>query len=136
LSAPLLVDSHVFLWLLEGSRRLEPEVFETLSDGKTSVFVSAVTVAELCIKNALGKLALPDEIEANPAAGFRASLDRMAMTQLPLTIDHAAKLRALPRHHGDPFDRMLIAQALEDGLTIVTHDRMFGLYADLKVLWT
>jgi PIN domain nuclease of toxin-antitoxin system len=136
LSTRLLIDSHVFIWLTEGAGRLSAEAAEVMVHPDTEIFVSAVSVAEICIKNALGKLPLPAAIEADPKAGFPAAFERMGLSELNLTLAHAARLRVLPRHHGDPFDRLLIAQALEDRLTLVTHDRTFGLYGDLKLLWT
>ena len=136
MSARLLIDSHVLIWLTEGAGRLSAEAAEVMVHPDTVIFVSAVSVAEICIKNALGKLPLPAAIEADPRSGFQAVFEQMGLTELDLTLGHAARLRDLPRRHGDPFDRLLIAQALEDNLTLVTHDRMFGLYGDLKLLWT
>jgi PIN domain nuclease of toxin-antitoxin system len=135
LSRGLLLDSHVFLWLNDEAGRLNASVLASLADPQTPLLLSVASVAELCIKNALGKLPLPAEIERDPAAGFREALDRMNVTALGLTLEHAARLRDLPRRHRDPFDRLLIAQALEEQLTVVTHDRAFGLYAGLDVLW-
>ena len=136
MSARFLIDSHVFIWLAEGATRLSAEAAEILVEPDTTLFVSAVSIAEICIKNALGKLPLPAEIETDPKAGFQAAFARMGLTELDLTLSHAVRMRDLPRHHGDPFDRLLIAQALADDLTVVTRDRMFGLYDGLKVLWT
>jgi PIN domain nuclease of toxin-antitoxin system len=136
LSARLLIDSHVFIWLAEGAGRLSPGAAEVMVHPDTAVFVSVVSIAEICIKNALGKLPLPAAIESDTKGGFRAAFERMGLTELDLGLAHAARLRDLPRHHGDPFDRLLIAQALEEKLTLVTHDRMFGLYDDLNVVWT
>ena len=99
------------------------------------MFLSTASIAELCIKNNLGKLPLPAEIVDDPAVGFALVLEENFIRPLPIDVPHAAKLRDLPRHHGDPFDRLIIAQAMVEGLTVVTHDRAFARYAGLAVLW-
>ncbi len=117
----LLLDTHAFLWWLEDNPRLGRDARTRIGDPKSIVHVSAATVWELAIKMALGKLRvdradLPDEITAN---GF---------VELPIGSRHAARAGALPRHHDDPFDRMLIAQAQVEELTLLTQDPAFGQY--------
>jgi len=91
------------------------------------VFVSVASAWEAAIKIALGKLTLPERFEAGvKAAGFE---------KLPIAFSHAEAVGTLPRHHSDPFDRMLVAQALCERLTLVTHDRRFAPYG-VEVLWT
>ena len=88
--------------------------------------MSAVSAWEAAIKMALGRLELPDSIEAGVAAsGFE---------KLLITFSHAERVAALPSHHKDPFDRMLVAQAQAEGLTLVTHDRVLAAY-DVEILW-
>jgi PIN domain nuclease of toxin-antitoxin system len=82
--------------------------------------VSAATAWEISIKKSLGKLAAPDDLEHQVRAG--------GFSPLPISIAHGVAAGQLPRHHEDPFDRMLIAQALAEGLTIVTRDKRFGDY--------
>lgn len=123
----LLLDSHAFLWWLAEDPKLGKEAREAVADPSSTVLVSAATVWELAIKAALGKLDLDgadlvEEIEAN---GF---------IELPMTARHAQAAATLPRHHDDPFDRMLIAQARVEGLTIVTRDSAFGAYGIAVVL--
>jgi PIN domain nuclease of toxin-antitoxin system len=97
-------------------------------DPGNEVYVSAASTWEIAIKAALGKIKvdLAQVVEAARATGFAA---------LPISISHTLRLRDLPSHHRDPFDRILIAQALEEGLTIVTHDPAFGAYP-APTLWS
>lgn len=117
----LLLDSHAFLWWLAEDPKLGAGARKAVADPSSTVHISAATVWELSIKAALGKLDLDDadlveEIEAN---GF---------IELPMTARHSQAAATLPRHHDDPFDRMLIAQAQVEGLTIVTRDLAFRAY--------
>jgi PIN domain nuclease of toxin-antitoxin system len=115
----LLLDTHVFLWWQAGDPRLGGEVKERLADAPL-VFVSAASAWEAAIKIALGRLRLPETVEEGvEEAGF---------SKLPVTFAHAERVAVLPRHHADPFDRLLIAQAQQEGLTLVTHDREFRRY--------
>ena len=93
---------------------------QALQDPGNSLFVSIAAMWEIAIKLSLGKLTLPDSV---PAA-----LDIIGAASLTITPAHIVRVQGLPLHHRDPFDRMMIAQALEDGLTIVTRDRAFGAY--------
>ena len=122
-----LLDTHVFLWVLGDSERLDEKVAAAIQDTRHAVFVSAVTSVEIAIKSALGKLEAPEDLEDE--IGFR------GLSHLPLRYRHGASLRALPTYHQDPFDRMLIAQAMIEELTIITHNRNFKHYP-VDVLWT
>lgn len=116
----LLLNTHAFLWWMAGDSSLSSGAADAIADGANSVWVSAASVWEMAIKKALGKLIMPDDLEtALETCGFRA---------LPITVGHALRAGALPRHHDDPFDRMLIAQAQLEGLTIVTRDDRFLAY--------
>ena len=130
-----LIDSHVLLWLVDGARPIPQPVRAVLRNENNDLYLSVVGVAELCIKSGLGKLSLPRAVASDPEAGFRRILAANSIEALALTLAHAARLRDLPRHHGDPFDRLMIAQAMEDDLTFVTHDRAFAAYEGLAVLW-
>lgn len=130
----LLIDSHVFIWIVGRNPRLPQSVAAIFESQDEPPLLSAVSVAELCIKAGLGRLALPDPVAEDAAHWFRRSLELMEMECLPITLEHGAALRDLPRHHGDPFDRLLIAQAMTEHLTIVTHDHAFALYDGLAVL--
>ncbi len=125
----LLLDSHVIVWWLDDDDALTPDARSQIAATDNDIFFSAASVWELAIKRASGKLDLNDP-------EFPDSLVRLDhFSSLPVNDLHAVRAAALPKHHGDPFDRMLIAQAVSEGLTIVTHDRKFAAY-DVPVLWT
>ena len=115
----LLLDTHVVLWWLEGTR-LADAVIDRIADPGELVVVSAASIWEASIKAALGQLDMPEALgDAVLEEGFE---------PLPVTFAHAEDAGQLPPHHRDPFDRMLVAQALAENLTIVTHDPAFGPY--------
>ncbi|MGH1504541.1 MAG: type II toxin-antitoxin system VapC family toxin [Acidimicrobiales bacterium] len=115
----LLLDSHVLLWWLEDNPSLGVESRAAIADAD-EVFVSAVSPWELGIKQALGKLTMPGDLaEAAEAAGF---------APLTISLAHATTAPALPAHHRDPFDRMLVAQAQLEALTLVSADRQLAPY--------
>ena len=116
----LLLDTHVVLWSLTEPLKLRGETREALEDAQNDVFVSAVSGWEIAVKRALGKLEAPDDLEA----GVR----QQGFLPLHLTFLHAERAGALPPHHGDPFDRMLVAQAQVEGLVVVTWDARIRLY--------
>lgn len=122
----LLLDTHVFLWWRTASRRLAPEARDAIANADM-VYVSAASAWEAAIKAALGRLRLPDQ--------FAVGVGESGFDQLPVTFAHAERAGALQPHHRDPFDRMLIAQAQEERLTLATHDRRFERY-ELSILWT
>lgn len=122
----LLLDTHVFLWWRENNRRLKPLARRAIETADV-VFVSSVTAWEASIKAALGRLEVPDTIEAG--------VEDSGFTELPIRFPHADLAGRLPRHHDDPFDRMLIAQAILERLTLVSHDGRMRPY-DVRVLWT
>jgi len=116
----LLLDTQIFLWYLADSKRLVPRARTAIS-GADRVFVSAASIWEAAIKTALGKLTvvLDDLVAGIAASGF---------SELPITALHAARVAALPDHHRDPFDRMLIAQALSEPLVLLTNDEILARY--------
>ncbi len=115
----LLLDTHVLLWWL-ADEGLTPQSRDAIADPENLVMVSAASAWEISIKKALGKLSAPDDLEQQ--------VDESGFAALPISIVHGLAAGRLPRHHDDPFDRMLIAQALEEGLTLVTHDKRFTDY--------
>ena len=115
----LLLDTNALLWWLAG-QGLTSQASEAIADPGNLVVVSAVSAWEIAIKKALGKLTAPDDLQHQIQAG--------GFTPLPVTIAHAIAAGQLPGHHDDPFDRMLIAQAVAEGLTIVTSDKRFSHY--------
>ena len=122
----LLLDTHAFIWWREDNVRLNGSARQRVGTAAV-VFISVASAWEAAIKVALGKLKLPESFEAGvEAAGFE---------KLQITFGHAEAVGMLARHHSDPFDRMLLTQALCERLTIVTHDRRFAPYG-VDVLWT
>ena len=110
----ILLDTHVLLWWLGNDRRLPDAIGTAMNDGTNEVLVSSISVAEIAIKTSLGKLHAPDDLLAQLGAA--------SMISLPFTTDHAIALRELPLHHRDPFDRMLVVQALTDSLVFAPVD--------------
>jgi PIN domain nuclease of toxin-antitoxin system len=117
----LLLDSHTFLWWLAEDPKLSAEARKAIGDPSSVVHVSAASVWELSIKAALGKLDLD-------GADLVEEIDENDFVEFPVTARHALAAATLPRHHDDPFDRMLIAQAQLEGLTVVTRDSAFRAY--------
>lgn len=121
----LLLDSHVFLWWQSADPRLSVALIEAIR-AAPEVYVSAATAWEIGLKVTIGKLSIPEPVETGAlASGFR---------ELPVTFRHTRKAAELPMHHRDPFDRMLIAQALCEDFTLVTHDDAITRY-DVPILW-
>jgi PIN domain nuclease of toxin-antitoxin system len=115
----LLLDTHALLWWL-ADEGLTEQARDAIADPDNLAMVSAASAWEISIKKALGKLSAPDDLERQVGDG--------GFAPLPISIAHGLAAGRLPRHHDDPFDRMLIAQAFGEGLTIVTHDRRFSEY--------
>lgn len=116
----LLLDTNALLWSLLEKQRLSPSSVDAIGDEANDVFVSVVSVWEIEIKRAKGRLHVPLEIEpALTAQRFRS---------LPITLRHAQAVESLPRHHRDPFDRMLVVQAQLEEMTLVTSDRAMRRY--------
>ena len=116
----LLLDTHVLLWWLADDPSLSGEAKKGISAADSSVFVSAASAWEVSIKQALGKLEAPSDLVRQ--------IEVHRFEPLPITVSHAYAAGALPRHHDDPFDRVLVAQAVAEGLTLVTKDPRMGLY--------
>ena len=110
----LLLDTHVLLWWLDDPSLIAGQARELIADPRRPVFVSAAAAWEITIKRQLGKLDAPDDLED--------ALERERFQHLPIAIRHAVAVAELPPIHGDPFDRIQIAQARLEGLTIVTRD--------------
>lgn len=126
----LLLDTHAFLWFINDDARLSRHAAERIGDPAERVVVSVVTAWEITIKMSIGKLTLdrplvrlwPESIEAN------------SFDELDVIAAHIFALEALPLHHRDPFDRLLIAQARAEALTIVSADKVFDDY-DVSRIW-
>ena len=124
----LLLDTAVLIYAVESPERLSKRAVAALENSENVLELSAVSLAEIAIKAALGKLRLS-------AATARQAVQDLAIRILPYTADHAYYLFDLPLHHGDPFDRQIIAQALSEKIAIVTSDEKFSLYKGVKLIW-
>lgn len=122
----LLLDTHAFLWWMDGSSALKPVARAAIADPKNDIMISVVSLWEMTIKLALGKLRFPADLES--------TLRDQGFGVLPITFAHLRELVTLPPLHRDPFARMLIAQSRADGLAIVTADRAFAPYGP-SIVW-
>jgi len=121
----ILLDTHIFCWWFYEPKKLSPTTLEIMRDAER-VFVSSASIWEVAIKTRLGKMnADPEELEQLlEAAGF---------TELPVFARHAVRVADLPMHHGDPFDRLLVAQAVYEQLNLVTTDANLKQYTELVI---
>jgi len=126
-----LLDTAVWLWSVGPVERLNREGRELLADSKQEIYLSAASVWEISIKASLGKLRLPDV----PETYIPKRLSEQSIQPLPVFHQHAVRVYALPWHHQDPFDRILIAQAQAEDMIILTADRAFEKY-DVAVVWS
>jgi PIN domain nuclease of toxin-antitoxin system len=122
----LLLDTHIFLWAVTGSALLKAATRRLIEDADET-YVSAASIWEVAIKARLGK------IQADPDALAKA-IDASGFVELPVSAAHAAGVAKLELHHNDPFDRLLIAQALAEPLKLVTMDAVLARYSDVVLL--
>ncbi|MEW5967634.1 MAG: type II toxin-antitoxin system VapC family toxin [Pseudomonadota bacterium] len=121
----ILLDTHVALWAITDSPRLPKRAREMIESPKSSVWISAATIWEIAIKHSLGRGDMPVSSQ-DALRYFRESGYRF----LPIEPEHAAGVEDLPTHHADPFDRILVAQALAEPMRLMTHDPMVARYSD------
>lgn len=129
-----LLDSHIFVWAKCAPEILRDETRAALIDPANDVFVSVATAWELWIKHAKKPIAEIASVLDRGATGFLDAARASSMALLSITLDHAAAASALPPLHRDPFDRLLIGQAIAEGLTMVTSDPIFKRYKGLRIL--
>ena len=125
-----LLDTHTFMWWDSNASMLSPTVLNAISDEKNQVFVSLVSIWEITIKNQIGKLSLRDDI----ANIFKQQEEKNGFKLLKIELPHVLKVGELPLHHRDPFDRMLIAQAMVEGFTLLSKDENIRRYP-VTVVW-
>ncbi|GAA4333976.1 type II toxin-antitoxin system VapC family toxin [Mucilaginibacter gynuensis] len=125
----LLLDTHVLIWFFEGESKLSPPVRALIEDARNKCFVSIASVWEITIKSSLGKLEF-----ARSAKEISQLLYNNGISLLNIEIEHLDIMKSLPHHHRDPFDRLLIAQAISEGLSIISADRYFSPYP-VKITW-
>jgi PIN domain nuclease of toxin-antitoxin system len=125
----LLLDTHSFIWFLFGDASLSKKAKSAIEDVKTDCFLSVASLWEISIKQSIGKL----NLKKTDAEIEQALIDNQ-ISILPIKIEHTVAIKALPFHHRDPFDRMLIAQALVENCSIITLDSMMSMYS-ARILW-
>jgi PIN domain nuclease of toxin-antitoxin system len=125
----MLLDTHTFLWAIAEEGKLSRRA-QQIYTGSNDLWLSVASVWEILIKVQAGKLPLPEP--AGPYLVKKLAKDRIEV--LPITLNHVLKTESLPLHHRDPFDRMLIAQSIEEGWPIITADPQFARYP-VNVIW-
>jgi PIN domain nuclease of toxin-antitoxin system len=124
----LLLDTAVLIHAVQAPERLSKRAVRALQNQENILELSTISLAEIAIKASLGKLTISSAIA-------REAIEDLDIRILPYTAGHAFHLFDLPLHHGDPFDRQIIAQALAEEIPVVTPDEKFGLYEGLKLVW-
>lgn len=125
----VLIDTHALLWWLQEHPSLSNKAHKAISSTENQVSVSTATVWELAIKNNSGKLEISGLLD-----DFESKLSEEGMLVLQISLDHALRAGALPLHHKDPFDRMLVAQAQAEGFSLISNDTVFDRYG-LRRIW-
>ncbi len=126
----LLLDTHTFLWWISDDPKLSAKALELIGDNRNILYWSAASSWEVSIKYALGRLPLPE----TPEQFLPAELGKNRIESLPIVDAHAFQAGLLPRHHSDPFDRMLVAQAQVESLGLISNDKQLSLY-NVDVHW-
>ncbi|MEH2160286.1 MAG: type II toxin-antitoxin system VapC family toxin [Nostoc sp.] len=126
----LLLDTQCWLWWFAQPERLNEQAIAHIADENNELWLSVASIWEIGIKVAIGKLPLPDPLDSY----ISSRMAQLGMRSLEITASHALQAAALPLHHRDPFDRMLIAQAQIQEMTLVSADSMFNKY-DISLLW-
>jgi PIN domain nuclease of toxin-antitoxin system len=126
----VLLDTHAFLWLITGDDRLSENARQTFLNTENSLFFSAASLWEICIKKSLGKISLKDGWFQT----IQAEMETNTIQWLPIEMTHSAEVTELPFHHRDPFDRMLIAQAIVEEMKLLSRDSPLSNYA-IELIW-
>lgn len=124
----LLLDTATFIYAVDAPERLSTRARAALQNPGNILELSAISISEIAIKSALGKLRLS-------AGTTHQAIRDLDIRILPYTLDNALHLFELAPHHADPFDRQIIAQALSEKIPVITPDEKFGLYGGLKIIW-
>ncbi len=119
----LLIDTHILLWWLKDDNKLPKEAERIISDVENEVYVSAVCGWEIAIKHSIGRL----DVDINK---LQEVILKSGFSLLPITMQHGLKVASLPKHHTDPFDRLLIAQSILESMRLLTHDSEIQKYGD------
>ncbi len=124
----VLLDTVTFLWAVGSPERISRRAMSALANARTVREISVISLSEIAIKQARGKLTFYKEDVAQ-------GITDLQLRILPYTANHADSLFDLPLHHADPFDRQIIAQALAENVPVITPDELFSLYKGLKIFW-
>ncbi len=125
----VLLDTHAFLWFVSGSAQLSPRAQALIADPTTEPLLSIASVWEMAIKISLGKLT----IDAPFHTFISAQLRRNGIALLGISVDHTNQVVSMPFHHRDPFDRLLVAQAIVEQVPIVSADTVFSTYSTNRI---
>ena len=126
----ILLDTHIFLWWILDDPKLSSKALELIGDNRNTLYWSAASSWEVAIKYALGRLPLPE----TPEQFLPAELGKNRIDSLPIVDAHSFQAGRLPHHHGDLFDRMLVAQAQVESLGLISNDKQLSFY-DVDVHW-
>jgi PIN domain nuclease of toxin-antitoxin system len=126
----ILLDTHALLWAALGDPRLSPAADAIIGDGSQELLISPVSAMEIVMKHAAGRLELPDEART----WIQTRVAAFGLIELPLTTEHAIEAGLLPRHHRDPWDRLLVAQARVERVTLLTADDAIARY-EVTTIW-
>lgn len=121
----ILLDTHIWLWMVAARKRLSDRMLAAIEEPTNELFLSAASAWEIAIKHSTGRLSLPE----SPASYVPKRMADTGVSALVVEHVHALAVAGLPRHHDDPFDRLLIAQAIVERLPVLTVDRQFAAYA-------
>ena len=124
----LLLDTVTFIWAVSSPERISRPAMSAMRNAAAVREISSVSISEIAIKQARGKLTIGKE-------ALNAAVADLRLRVLPYTGEHALALFDLPLHHPDPFDRQIIAQAIAEDIPVVTSDEKFGIYKGLRVIW-
>ncbi|MFB2773533.1 type II toxin-antitoxin system VapC family toxin [Pelatocladus sp. BLCC-F211] len=127
----LLLDTQCWLWWFAQPERLSEETIAHITDETNDLWLSVASIWEIGIKVAIGKLPLPEPVDSYISSRMK----QLDVRSLEITAPHALQAAALPLYHRDPFDRMLIAQAQSEDMTLVSADSIFKKYSDVSILW-
>ena len=125
-----LLDTHAFLWWIADSSRLSESAYRVIADEENDIAISAASAWEIAAKHRLGRLPSADAL----ASDIGVYIARQGFDEMSVTVDDVSRAGALPQHHRDPFDRMLIAQALSRDIFLISNESLFDLYG-VRRLW-
>jgi len=129
-----LLDTHIFVWTKTAERPVLPHILSQMADPSNEVMVSLASAWELCIKASVGKLKGDASLLVGDEASFKRALETSGLQMLPIVPAHIFAVRNLQMHHRDPFDRLIVAQAMTERVTLITADRRLDVYEGLEML--